>query len=238
MAIVTQQECKDWLKITSVLTEGQEYALERLRLAAERAVKRFIRTSVEQATYTHILPRGLEQTIDVLRLPEFPVRSITSVHLDLRAYHGQATGAFAASTQLTAGVHYYLRTEYPGFARFGHLVRIGGTNFINSRASWPREPGTVKVVYVAGWSADELAGNVDDAHLDAGDIHHAILLTVGEYWNDLDNQQRSLRPGDVVTESLEGWSETKLDKPNEPQMKVSVPEKAQDMLHRFRRSVA
>lgn len=236
MAIVTQDECKDWLKITAALTAGQEFALERIRLAAEKAARRYVGSSIEQATYTHILPNGLERTSDVLRLPEFPVRSITTVHLDLKAYHGQATNAFAASTLLTAGTHYYLRTDYTGLALMGHLVRIGGFYGSGLRPSWPRESGTVKVVYVAGWSADELAGDVASNYLDASQIKDAVLATVADYWHELQNQQTSLHPGDVVTESLEGWSETKLTTPTEKPMTAQLSDKAKDMLAPFRRA--
>lgn len=56
----------------------------------------------------------------VLVLRETPVVSIASVYLDSGAYFGQASGAFAAATLLTAGVDYALD------ARRGFLVKIGG----------------------------------------------------------------------------------------------------------------
>jgi hypothetical protein len=97
-----------------------------------------------------------------LLLRHCPVRSITSVYEDSGAYYGEASGAFAASTLLTAGTDYCLARDNAAeneVSRSGVLLRIGGY--------WPRSTvrsegmlaasaapglGNVKVTYLTGWA--------------------------------------------------------------------------------------
>jgi hypothetical protein len=100
-------------------------------------------------------------TPDIL-IPETPVNSITSVHLDTSGYWGQPTGSFdATQTLLTAGTHYALAYDDPentGVSKSGRLRRIGGV--------WPYSMyrpigalayrqvpsvGSIKVVAITGY---------------------------------------------------------------------------------------
>lgn len=96
----------------------------------------------------------------LLRHP--PVRSITSVYEDSGAYYGEASGAFASTSLLTAGTDYCLARDNAAeneVSRSGVLLRIGGY--------WPRSIvrgegmlaasaapglGNIKVTYLTGWA--------------------------------------------------------------------------------------
>jgi hypothetical protein len=98
-------------------------------------------------------------TCDLVLL-NWPVNSITSVHEDMGAEWGQAADAFAAATELVAGVDYSLRKDGGGGqARSGILRRIGTvwqkpTIYVPGTISpTPAETsGTIRVVYNAGFA--------------------------------------------------------------------------------------
>jgi len=157
----------------------------------EQAVKDFTGTSIEQATYTHYLPmvdtggmfatefgtwweRRGDKAVEIsaastgagnrLILPEVPVTAVSAVYEDSDAYGGQQSGDFPASSELTAGDDYWLWQWESGMCRSGIVVRRGGP--------WPSRPGTVKVQYTAGWTADQLATGV------ASPVKLAVLIAV------------------------------------------------------------
>jgi hypothetical protein len=190
--------------------------LELLKRLGERAVRRYVGCNLVQATYTHILPaaglclrnqsrrdivqatgsyRGGQGLGEILRLPEWPVRSITSLYEDTAAYGGSVAGSFSADDLLTSGEDYYLAVDQSGLSWFGHVVRIGLT--------WAAIPGSVKVIYVAGWSAAELDGDVTDPRLDASDIKLAVLKTIAESWNR--TTQQSDGGGRLVSEKIDDY---------------------------------
>ena len=233
--IVTLDECKSWCKAAD-LTADQTRNMELIRKSSERLAKAFVGSSIVQATYTHYYPDVSGNRSDVLRMKEFPVRSITSVYEDPNGYYGSVAGSFSASQQLTAGNQYFLPLDAGGLSFFGHLKRRGFTSvWGNGSACWPTEPGSVKVTYVAGWSIDELNGEVADANLDASDIRVAILKAVWAFWQNLINQQLALKPGDDVSESLDGYSHTMVEKPSDPLVTDDLPPESKSMLKRFRR---
>jgi hypothetical protein len=87
---------------------------------------------------------------NAIQLQQLPVRSITEVREDATGYFGQVAGSFASNTVLQPGGDYFLKTEQDGISWSGLLVR---------RAFWfPATIGSVKVTYVAGFTAAELAG--------------------------------------------------------------------------------
>ena len=95
-----------------------------------------------------------------LVLRNWPVNSIASVFEDMAAAYGQASGAFAADTELEQGVDYALAKDgIGGAAKSGMLRRLGNV--------WQKPdvyrpglihpipvdtPGTIKVVYNAGYA--------------------------------------------------------------------------------------
>lgn len=97
-----------------------------------------------------------------LVLRQRPVQSITSVYEDAGAYYGEASGAFAASSLLTAGSDYCLKRDHGTGAvvsESGILLRIGsawpsaserrGNNLV---AQEVEGLGNIKVTYVTGYA--------------------------------------------------------------------------------------
>lgn len=217
-------------------TQTDTNTLERIRMVhrfAERAVRRYIGANVIQTAYTHYLPSAARlprasHSGPILRLPEFPVRSITKLYEDTSAYAGQASGAYPESSLLTPGVDYYLVVDDDGVSWFGHVVRLGG--------SWPSIGGSVKVVYTAGRTAAELDGDVTNPRLDASDIKLAVLKAVGE--NMIRRDQHSGDGGPVESEKLDDWSATyaipKLSKKDD----FVLPRDTKQLLRPYRRVVA
>ncbi len=233
--IVSLDDCKAWCK-ASDLTSDDTRNMELIRKSSERLAKAYVGSSIVQATYTHYYPDISGTRFDTLRMKEFPVRSITAVYEDPQGYFGQMPGSFAANRLLTAGEQYFMPLDKGGLSWFGHLKRRGFTSaWGNGSACWPVEPGSVKVVYVAGWTADELNGDVDDAALDANDIKVAILQAVGAFWQNLQNQQLAIKPGEEVSESLDGYSHSFLTKPEDPMITEELPPESKSKLDRFRR---
>ncbi len=230
------------------LSESEDGLLNMIKPWAENVVRQHVQLGIVQTTYTHF-PPFLTNPIDVrdgwggtphrdtlsdglsflggrgLQLPEFPVRSITSLHEDRSAFAGQASGAFPASTLLTEGVDYYQDLDQAGLCSSGILWRI------NTR--WYSRPGSYQVIYSAGWSADELRGNVTDWRLDASDIRLAVIQTVVETFNDFVNQQAGQggTGGSVKSERLGDYAV--VYDTSSVGGKISIPDDAKERLDRF-----
>lgn len=235
-SIVTDQQVLDWVGLETP-SQTQSESLSRLRLTAEKAVRRYVGATLTQGTYTHYLPKHERNATYILRTPEWPVRSITSIYLNHAGYFGQAPNAFPESTLLTAGVHYCLTIDRGGMSMFGHIMRIGSQR-IDNKTLWPMIPGSVKVTYVAGFTSAELSGDATVDDLNPAEIATAVLITVGARWNMLKNKQSALKPGDVQSESLEGWSQTLAVQPTDKDMAAMLPDDAKDLLQPYvRRSI-
>jgi hypothetical protein len=150
------------VRLTLGVASGGEDAamLERVHRRVEQMVKDFVYYDVEQTTQIEHLPTsdltaGLYDPLvgygvagadvygsEILHLRHLPVRSITAV-----AYDSSARFAGAETTYDTSA--YRLELSSPGLSTSGRLYNAGG---------WPTEPGTVRVTYVGGWTADELGG--------------------------------------------------------------------------------
>lgn len=183
-------------------------------LAAHASVRKHLRYDPEQQTRTEFYPRGVERSAsggegtwdsrggqaffepasgggeaDVLVLAHIPVRSITSLYEDSDARFGTAASAFPASTLLTQGTDYWPEFDSASFCMSGIIRR---------NTAWPTSPGSVKVTYVAGWSADELAGVTVSGGLgvpDARDIKEAVLLAACRKFKERKLHAKSSRAG-------------------------------------------
>lgn len=225
--ITTIEECLIYLEETDADAAALA-SITILKQAAERAVRSHVGTGITQATYTHYLPLAGVRPSEILRLPEYPLRSITSLHLDLDGYAGFGASAFAAVDLLVSGTDYYPLLNQSGLSWFGHVMRIGG-------APWPKTPGSIKIVYSAGWSALELAGEVTDPGLDASDIQLAVFKTLADIKNAVDVQRSNSGPGGITSESLEGWS---ASYDSTIATGVNLSEDVKETLKRFCRMVA
>lgn len=106
-----------------------------------------------------------------LQLRHIPVRS--SVAADVRVEYdgrfGTKAGSFAASTAKVEGTDWW--TQYDMLDSAGFKVCNDG--ILRSIGRWPTEPGSVRVVYTAGYSNAELEGQ--DLLVDASPIMDAIV---------------------------------------------------------------
>lgn len=99
----------------------------------------------------------------LLLLRHLPVRSVTSVHEDRSFLFG--------SSALVAASGWRLDLDDGGLCRSGFLIRRGG--------SWPREPRSIRVVYEAGWTEDDLLSG------DAAAIQMGVVQTAQKFFNEL-----------------------------------------------------
>lgn len=71
------------------------------------------------------------------------------VYEDPTANFGTGGSDFASGTQLTYGTDFYPELDASGISKSGRLIRNSG--------SWSSKPGTIRITYVSGLTAAELA---------------------------------------------------------------------------------
>ncbi len=104
-----------------------------------------------------------------LQIQNIPIRSITQLFVDFDGRAGTRATSFAASTLKVEGTDYWPNND--GFdSSDANICRDG---IIRSGGLWPTTPGTVKIVYVAGYTAAELHGQ--DNIVDAMPILDAVI---------------------------------------------------------------
>jgi len=142
---------------------------------------------------------------EFITLRRKPVTSVTAVYEDADGRYGEGTDPFPAETLLVEGEDYSLRID--GGGRTGILVRHGRfwpysyrrpPNRLGSELS--PEFGSIKVEYVAGYTADQL-----------GDIAEAVLLEAASRY-----QLRSGGVGPFQSESLDGYSYSRANLTRDP----------------------
>ena len=193
---------------------------------AETAVKKHLRYDPAQATRTEFYPtldysregrHGIwevtdtvayqrylsEASSDELQVKHLPIRSVTDLRVDYDGRFGKQSGAFAAATAWTEGTDFW--PNYESQDSDGNTVCTDG--IIQSQGRWPIVPGSVKIVYVAGYTHAELHG--DDTTIDASSIHEAIVDEATRRF--LKIKQRSKKrlagfAGPLASESLGDYS--------------------------------
>lgn len=105
-----------------------------------------------------------------LQLARLPIRSLDEVRVDFQGGFGQISDTFGNDKVWTAGDDYYLETT--GSAGISYTGCV-----IARRTGWPVEPGSVKVTYKAGYTADELSGRASTG-INASDIQMAAMITL------------------------------------------------------------
>lgn len=192
MSIVTLQEVMLDIGLSSSATEEETAIITAAIKRAEGAVKRYLRydpvlhtrtefypqtdygrrsSDVWDANDTHAYLRELsEGATSELCLKGIPVRSITSLFIDYDGRGGSKTGAFGSSTVKVEGEDFW--PNYDRLDSSGNKVCADG--IIRSMGMWPTTAGSIKVVYVAGYSSAELHG--EDDIIDAYPIVYAVTL--------------------------------------------------------------
>ncbi len=210
--------------------------LGRINTRSQAAVEEALGWPIEQATYTEYYPiapdvvREGQETLEVeggsayfargdggtvLSLRNRPVRSITSVTIDTNGFFGQVSGSFAGSA-LVAGSDYYLTLDYRGLSRSGALVRRG--------PAWPAIPGSIKVVYVAGFSSAELLATYSF-------FKDAVLRTIRDHWNRYLQMKAGLAGKELNSESLPGGVSGSYSTENTGQW--PIPDSAMELIDRW-----
>lgn len=204
MAIVQQDDLKLLLGLSTSITDEEQAFLSLLHPLAEGVVKAWIGYDPEQKNHTQLFPRHLrsggpgfydqEELLSVtsthvmfgtrsgtrtLQLHHIPIRSITSVKADTAAYHGDADDAFGDGTEYTLAEDYHVDWDQTKVCLSGQLFDDSG---------WLDEPGTIQVVYRAGYSPAELSGTATEdavegdlittAGVDASGITMAVHSTL------------------------------------------------------------
>ena len=154
---------------------SQDIRLQQFLDAAEAAVKEYCGRDFESTSYPGAASRGRGDSgyydgsgRPELLLRQTPVTAVSAVYLDGGGYYGQAAGAFAASTLLTAGTDYIVK--YDGSlggspaSNTGILLRLGGGwDEDTSGSVWPRGMGNIKVAYTAGYAAGSVPADLQSA---------------------------------------------------------------------------
>jgi len=126
------------------------------------------RESVWEANETSAYLRHASRaSSDELQVQHLPIRSVTSLAIDYDGRSGTQDGAFA--TNKVEGQDFW--PNYDSVDASGN--KICGDGIIRSVGLWPSTPGSVKVVYVSGYTEGELRGT--DAAIDGTPIWESAL---------------------------------------------------------------
>jgi len=190
--VVSPSDVLEELGISSPTDEETTIATNSITRAFG-AVARFLRYDPRYKSHTEYYPqrgiaagvgRGVWEVNDTeaylrevssaateeLQMKNIPIRSITSLYIDYDARSGSKTDAFAAATLKNEGVDFWANSD--SLDSSDRKLCLDG--ILRSAGSWPTTAGTVKVVYVSGYTANEFAGT--DGTVDASPIRESILF--------------------------------------------------------------
>lgn len=216
MSIVVDADIQAYFEVNGFSTSGAATTafLALIRPAVEAAVKRFLTYDPEQATHVEFHPElnpkplyGESDFVNsydkigsyiaqvnrggrvnsVLQLKHIPVRTITSVYENVVAFTtGNPEGDFPAASLLPAS-YYRLDISESQLSWTGHLFRNYG--------NWLGEARTVKVTYVSGLTALELASSKYSS------IKLATLVAIAHHWSGQLQRLQTLKNNGMLTEA-------------------------------------
>jgi len=197
MPIVDISECLLELGLTSSPTDEERAIISTCITRAEGAVKSHLRYDPASRSRTEFYPQRdsssgsrsavwesegnsailrnlVEGANQELQVQHVPIRESPAIDLriDYDGRSGTSSGAFAAESLKTEGSDFW--PNYDGQDSSGNGVCRDG--IIRSFGTWPSTPGTVRIVYTAGYSAAELHGQ--DSIIDASPILDAVIEEV------------------------------------------------------------
>ena len=202
-----------------------------LHVHAEGVVKEYLGYYVEATSHREYYPTkdyglakaGVTRGERELYLKNRPLREVTRVYEDSGGYFAQASGAFGSGTALTVGTDYFWVVDYDRnndgtdeSGRHAKLVRLND--------GWPTTPGSVKVVYTAGWEQANLPN----------DIRQGICLTVASWFTKLSDEHGNHGGRMVQTERLGDYAVTFMSDAGKSTL-LSMPPEAEAMLRPWRR---
>jgi len=183
MSIVDISEVVLDLGLSSSITDEERAIVLTAIRRAEAAVKRFIGYDPFQRERTEYYPqtdfssdahyvwevndstayqRNLSAGVcNDLMVRHLPIRSISALYIDYDGRAGARVGAFGVDSLKAEGTDYW--PNYNGADDDGNKLCLDG--IIKSEGLWPTNPGSVKIIYTAGYSSKELHGqsNLIDA---------------------------------------------------------------------------
>jgi hypothetical protein len=127
------------------------------------------------STQAHIrrLAGTVSEELQVKRLPirEFDESGNNAIDLriDYDGRSGTRSGSFSSETIQTVGTDFWPNYDQED----SNGYRVAGDGIIRSQGSWPSIANSVKIAYVAGYTATELAG--EDTVIDASPIRDSIM---------------------------------------------------------------
>lgn len=150
-----------------------------------------------------VLEQLSEASSNQLQLIHIPIRSITHLYIDYDGHSGAQVGAFAADTEKVEGTDFW-----PNYDMLDSLgAKVCSDGVLMSTGLWPRTSGTVKVVYVAGYTDSELHGQ--DAVIDASPILEVVIYEsvrrIRRFFATK-KQSQGFLAGNIVSESLGDYS--------------------------------
>lgn len=116
------------------------------------------------------------------------------------SYMGQYSDA--DWTELTLGTQYALDLYDDNVSRSGKVIRLGAS-------AWPKQVGSVKVSYKAGFTATEFSGALSAAtdYTDARAVRLAVFQAIAKLYNEMKGQQKSSSghaAGAIISERTPG----------------------------------
>lgn len=202
-----------------------------LHVHAEAVVKEYLGYYAEATTHTEYYPTrdyglwdaGVSRQGRELYLKNRPLRSVTRLYEDTGGYFAQASGAFGSGTALTLGTDYVWVVDYDrnndGTDESGRNAKL-----IRLNDGWPTRPGSVKVVYAAGWEQ----ANVPN------DIRQGICRTVADWFTRISDEHGNHGGRIVQSERLGDYAVTFMSDLGRGTV-LSLPPEAEAMLRPWRR---
>lgn len=215
------------LGLSGSISETERAIVMQCIAKADAAVKRHLKYDPEYKTHTEYYPQSDDNALlgsgvwDVigsrvhfkeaqesssreLQVRNIPVRSITSLHLDYDGRSGARSGSFPASSLRTIGQDYWPNWDLVDSS--GNAVCRDG--ILRSEGTWPDSPGSIKLVYVAGYTSSELRGG--DPVLNATPIWESVIdeaiRRVKKTYSRMKSQAAGLSAGPFTSESLGSYS--------------------------------
>jgi len=180
------------LGLTTTVTDTERAIVQTAITRAEGAVKRYLQYDPVQASRTEYYPQADRDALNraavwevegteayqrrvaaagtgELQVRHIPIRSVTTLAIDLDGRADSASGAFPTSSNKIEGTDFWMNND----GKDGDGNTICRDGIIRSFGLWPSAPGSVKIVYTAGYSLAEFHGQV--SLVDATPIMDAVI---------------------------------------------------------------
>lgn len=166
------------------------------------------RMAVWEANDTEAYQRRYNNAVgSQLQLKHIPIRSNVSIQvfIDYDGRFGKRSGSFASETERTEGSDFWASFDQVD----DNSESVCTDGILMSVGLWPTEPGSVKVIYSAGYTPSELRGEsilLDATPIWSACLDEAIRRSKKIFVNQKSDTGLSFSSGPVVTESIGSYS--------------------------------